>query len=511
MIRKSEDSVRNAGIARSVAAGTIAITVFTLISKFLGFIREIITASLFGTSWRLDAVFIALTPVATVIGIATGGVIAIFFPIYHELKMKDSEKAKHYAGDLLRLYSFIFILIGIVFFTFPDAIIRFFAPGFSKEVLLYAARKLKYLSILPIINGSQALLGALLRAERYFFQYGVAQSIFNVIAIPVIYFGAPYFSEASYILATILGNVFVVFLCFKYARRFISFRGKFLLPKTVETFKYAFPFMLSTSLSSINIVVDKMFVSTLPAGRVSSLQYSTTLLGIISTVVSIFVMTSYTELSEKIAQGDFKRAKERMRKTVVTSLNIAIPLTAWIIVMAQYLIGLVFQRGSFTKESTNLVSAALLGYSALIILRPISTVSSNFLTSSKKVKWIFYVVPISVITNALFDWILIKPFSHAGVAASTSLVLFIGTIIRLNIVKHYGVKFLPLGRILRQLIFTIAISAAVYFSKNLLNSVAWLVVGNITFLTLFIIMAQDEIRTSISKLKTFLIGRINRK
>lgn len=77
--------------------------------------------------------------------------------------------------------------------------------------------------------------------------------------------------------------------------------------------------MFSSSLSTINIVVDKMFVSTLPSGRVSSLQYSTTLLGIISTVVSIFAMTSFTELSEKVAAKDIEGARERMKKTVKSS------------------------------------------------------------------------------------------------------------------------------------------------------------------------------------------------
>lgn len=504
MTNKSKDFMTNRKIAQSVAAGTIVITFLTLISKSLGFVREIIIANLFGTSWRLDAVFIALTPVTTTIGIATGGIIAIFFPIYHGLKLKDPERTKIYAGSLLKLYSIIFISLGVVFLIFPDIIIKLFAPGFSDEVLHYAARKLRYLSILPLINGSQALLGALLRAERYFFQYGIAQLIFNFVAIPVIYFGAAYLSEASYVLAMILGNFLVVLLYLRYARKFASFRGKFILPETAQTFKYALPFMLSASLSTINIVVDKMFVSMLPAGRVSSLQYSTTLLGIISTVVSIFAMTSYTELSEKVAAMDLKGAQERMRKTVTSSLNIAIPLTAWVVVMAEYLIRIIFQRGAFSEESTMLVSAALLGYSALLILRPISTVSSNFLTSSKKVKWVFYVVPVSITANAFFDWILIKPFSHAGVAASTSLVLFISTVIRINIVKHFGVKFLPLSKVMKQIGVAISVAIMVFFLKNVLGPITWVLIGNTAFLALFVFMARDELRTSFSKIKAFL-------
>lgn len=489
--------------AQSVAAGTIVIALFTLFSKALGFAREILIANLFGTSWRLDAVFIAITPVTVVTGIATGGITAIFFPIYHELKIKDSEKASRYAGSLLKLYSLVFILLGVVFYLFPDEIVKLFAPGFSGDVLSYAARKLKYLSILPFINGMQALLGALLRAERCFFQYGLAQLIFNFIAIPVIYLGAPFFSEASYVLATIFGNLFVLILYFGFSRRFFSFKGEIFLKETSQTFRLALPFMFSSSLSTINIVVDKMFVSTLPSGRVSSLQYSTTLLGIISTVVSIFAMTSFTELSEKVAAKDIEGARERMKKTVKSSLNIAIPLTVWTVVMAEYLIRFVFQHGAFSAESTNLVSAALIGYSAMLVIRPISTVSSNFLTTIKKVKWIFYVVPISITANALFDWILIKPFSHAGVAASTSIVLLINTFIKVKIVKHYGMEFVPVARILKQIAIAASVGLAIYFLRNIVGSIEWLIIGNIVFLSLFIVMAHDELRAVANKLKSF--------
>lgn len=118
-------------------------------------------------------------------------------------------------------------------------------------------------------------------------------------------------------------------------------------------------------------------------------------------------------------------------------------------------------------------------------------------------KWIFYVVPISITANALFDWILIKSFSHAGVAASTSIVLLINTFIKVKIIKHYGMEFVPVARILKQIAIAASVGLAIYFLRNIVGSIEWLIIGNIVFLSLFIVMAHDELRAVANKLNAF--------
>lgn len=92
----------------SVAAGTIAILTFSIISKGMGFFREMLVAGLFGTSANLDAVFVAMTPATTLSGIIAGALAAIFVPVYHSIRNEDTERSKRYAGAVLISGSLVF-------------------------------------------------------------------------------------------------------------------------------------------------------------------------------------------------------------------------------------------------------------------------------------------------------------------------------------------------------------------------------------------------------------------
>ncbi|MDD4826735.1 MAG: lipid II flippase MurJ, partial [Mesotoga sp.] len=369
----------------SVAAGTIAILTFSILSKGMGFFREMLVAGLFGTSANLDAVFVAMTPATTLSGIIAGALAAIFVPVYHSIRKEDPERSRRYAGAVLISGSLVFLTMGVVFLLIPELVIKLFAPGFSDEVVAYAARKLRYLSIYPLIGGIESILGAILKSNRRFIQYGISQLFFNVIAIPVIFFTAPFLSEASYILAWILGNAITVLAYLLQSRELFTLRiGRG--TSIVETLYLSLPLIFSGSLGVINNMVDKAFVSLLPPGRVASLQYAHTLLGLITFTISAFQMTAYTELSELIVADDKDRVKERLRKTVTTSLNISLPLAAWIIMMAEPLVRIIYQRGEFDSNSTSLVSMALIGYGALIVLSPISHTCSSYFTARKRLK-----------------------------------------------------------------------------------------------------------------------------
>jgi len=440
----------------SVAAGTIAILTFSILSKGMGFFREMLVAGLFGTSANLDAVFVAMTPATTLSGIIAGALAAIFVPVYHSIRKENPERSKRYAGAVLISGSLVFLTMGVVFLLIPELVIKLFAPGFSDEVVAYAARKLRYLSIYPLIGGIESILGAILKSNRRFIQYGISQLFFNVVAIPVIFFTAPFLSEASYILAWILGNAITVLAYLLQSRELFTLkigRGT----SIVETLYLSLPLIFSGSLGVINNMVDKAFVSLLPPGRVASLQYAHTLLGLITFTISAFQMTAYTELSELVVADDKNRVKERLRKTVTTSLNISLPLAAWIIMMAEPLVKVIYQRGEFDSNSTSLVSMALIGYGALIVLSPISHTCSSYFTARKRLKAITMVSVFSIFLNAFFDWLMLEPFGHAGIAASTSIVVLNATIIYVLLIRREGLNFMPYKRILKLVGFSVAV------------------------------------------------------
>lgn len=491
-------------VKQSVAAGAFYIAVFTFISKILGFFREILIADLFGTSWRLDAVIIALNPAILIANVISGAIITIFIPKYIKLKNETPLAAGLYAGNILKTSGFIYVLFGLLLFSFPELIIRIFAPGFSEEVLIYASRKLRYLSLLPLINGTQALVGGILRAERRFFQFAFAQLIFNIFAIPIIFFAAPYFNEASYILAWLVGNLFVDLIMFFFARNYIAFSFRIVDKRSMETLKLALPLFFSGSLVTINGIVDKAFVSLLPAGRVSAMQYANVLLGIISAVlINSFITTSYTELSEFITQKKTEEIRLRLKKTALGVMNISVPVVIWFVVMGEPLIKLIYQHGSFTPESSELVAIALIGYSALIIALPLQNIVWGYFSASGKVKIAAYLGILSIGLNVFFDWIFLKPFGHGGIAASTSMVTLINTAILIWLAKKDGIRFIPWKRIFLLSVFSSLIIFFTFILKYSIPYFFYLLIGNLFFLTFSLWSVQDLLRYFIRKFRLY--------
>ncbi len=487
---------------QSVAAGTIYISIFMLVSKALGLVRNIITASLFGTSWRLDAVFISMKPASLAVSLFAGAMASALVPIYIDKRLHDEERAKELAWNLVFWTAVIYALISIIFFAFPLQIVKLFAPGFSSEILMYAARKLKYVAILMVIMAIQSVLGSLMRSARKFFQYGFSMIFYNIVAIPVLVMTADNFGEAAYILSTITGQFVVVLVMI------ILFYRHFKITKpsismVSEVLKKSSFLMTSSAISLINPIIDNAFASMLPSGRISSLNYAFALLKQLQTFIGIFVANSFTELAEHTSKNKTDLAKERMRKTAESSLKVILPLTLWLVAMPNFFIGLLLERGNFTAQSTGLVSAAIIGYSFLAIVAPISASINQYLIATNRLKIILYVSTLSVFFNAFFDWILMKPLAHAGIALSSSLVALIATSVTYTYVRKSLGEFMPWGVFTKRVVIGTILTLFVWK----LHGFDKIAIGSALFAVFFLWSARDEIGTVIKK----SLGRIKRR
>ncbi len=465
-----------------------------------------LTAALFGTSWRMDGIAIALEPLNIMVSLLSGASARILIPMYIEMRKKSRRESGEFAWNVLMFMGFLYALLGLVLLTLPRQIVALFAPGFPEEVVLYTARKMRYLAFFPMIMAFQNVLISILRAERRFREIAVSGAVFNLFAIPVIYYFAPMLSEASYVFGWMIGTLAVVSFMLFFSRDILKVSFKPFDKSVLKLFRKTLPLSVGGSLGLINRVVDKAFVSLLPSGRVASLKYSQVLIGFMSSITGYFTQASYTELSEKVVNGDLEGTERRMRRTIESSLNITVPSTLWIITAAEYVVRFVYERGAFTTSSTNLVSAALIGYSFLVIVSPISMVTSDYLVLKERFRFLLVLGTMNVGMNALLDWVFLVPFQHAGVALSTSLVSFFATCVKGYEISKYGVKFMPWRRLLFLISINVPAAMAMYFMEGLYK----LVLGNAIFALAFYLSAGSEIRVALSKIRSFVKRRLKR-
>jgi putative peptidoglycan lipid II flippase len=492
---------------QNVATGTISILIFTIISKALGFIREMVVAANFGTSWRLDALIVAMDPATTLGGIVTGAIASMMVPIYiGEKRKKDPEKITAYTTQILFISSLLLIGFGVLFSIFPELFVRIFAPKFSGEEFEYAVRKMRIIGFLPFIQGFHSLATSLLNAEKKYMLASMIQLVFNIVTIPSIIIFAPFFSEASYLFAFIIGTLGVDLALLYVLRKKINLKlitESFRNPAIRETIILALPLLLSGSLGIINGIVDKAFASSLDSGSISALRYAQTIRAMISSLIIGSLMTTvFTELSETSVNKNKIALENRLKKTSNDLLNFMVPLTFWMILMARNLIRLLYERGEFTSESTNMVTLAFIGYSMTLIISPVSNLLMKVFTSHRKTKIPLLITTISIILNFVFNSLLIKRFGILGLTLSTSFVSLVNLIV-LNIIQKrtFDITFLKKRETVIILSSSIAVFTIFFLLKSHLNTVIWLILANSGFLVLFIYLNRKILFRIMTKIK----------
>ena len=411
---------------QTIAAGAVWITTFALGSKVLGFIRQIITSALFGTSRGFDAVIIAQQPAGFVSTIISSSFAAIAIPMYLEEKAKNGDKsAKRFARSLLGFISVFLLVFGVILFLFPDLFINVFAPGFPKKTFFLATKYLRIFSILPFFTGLTNIFGTFLRAERMFFQYSLASFTFNLITIPVLLLLASKMGAASYAVAWTAGTASMAFVAYLFGKK-IWTAFPFARPFTHQMMKalyLAAPLFLSITVGTINSIVDKAFAAYLPVGSVSALTYSFSIVGMISGLASSGLITSsFTSVSESTAIMDDEALERKTRILNETVIKMLSPIAAFTIVASSWIVEIIYQRGAFNTNSTAITSSALIGYSIMILTIPLNGILSNvYMAKKHTLRLALFSIPF-ILLNAGMDWWLMRSFKQAGIAASSSVV-----------------------------------------------------------------------------------------
>jgi len=492
---------------QSIATGTVSIMIFTIISKAMGFVREMVLAANFGTSWRLDALIVAMDPATKIGGIVSGAIASMMVPIYiGEQRKKEPERIKTYTTQILFISSLLLIGFGVLFSIFPELFVRIFAPKFNIEEFEYAVRKMRIIGFLPFIQGFHSLATSLLNAEKKYMLASVIQLVFNIVTIPSIIIFAPFFSEASYLFAFIIGTVMVDLALLYVLRKKIDLKkitASFQNPAIKETIFLALPLLLSGSLGIINGIVDKAFASSLDSGSISALRYAQTIRAMISSLIIGSLMTTvFTELSEISEKKDKMALQNRLKKTSNDLLNFMVPLTFWMILMARPLIRLLYERGEFTADSTSMVTLAFIGYSMTLIIAPVSNLLMKVFTSHKKTKIPLLITIISIILNFTFNALLIERYGILGLTLSTSFVSFVNLIV-LNIIqkKIFAISFLRKRETLIIFISSIVIFLIGYLLKNQIPEKGWLFLSNGLFLILFIMLNKTILMRILTRIK----------
>ena len=384
---------------------------YTIISRLLGYLRDILIAIFLGTSFIADAFFVAFRIPNTFRRLfAEGTFNAGFVPSYTSQLNKSKLKSNKFANDI-----FNFLLVGLFFLIliiqlFMPTFVGLIAPGFvdeTEKIELAITLTRITLPFLLFVSLS-SFFSAILNSHNKFAAASAAPIILNIVLIVVLLFAQILGDRLAYYLSfgvSIAGFLQLIFL-YKLVSKFFKadLNINFKYSKEVKFFfKKLLPSIFSSGVTQINILVGTIIAS-FQASAVSYLYYADRIYQINLAIAGIAIgVVILPQLSKYIDLNNKKKILMIQNKALELSMFLSLPAFVALFIGSEEIISALFGYGSFSEMAVINSGKALyffgLGLPAFAMIK----VFSSFFFANHDTKTPFYISVISVFLNIVIS------------------------------------------------------------------------------------------------------------
>src|SRR5665648_105564 len=332
---------------RTAAQTAVLMAILTLISKVFGFVREMVMANFFGTTYITDAYVMAFAIPMIIFGGVFGSIATAYMPLFSRITENDGEKAgSKFTSEVINLLLVVSIIAAIVGIAFSDQIVSIFASGFSGETARLTSFFTKVTFCYVLFTSIANILEAYLQYKGIFLVQIVLGYVQNIIVIGVIIisaFTSHYYLAFGFLLAHSTRAIILVFIAKK--RKF-KYSPVLKMDETVKRIVIiALPVFIASGIGQINTFVDKTLASGLPEGSVAALNYGMILVGVI-TGLTITILTTilYPKLNQANSLQDFDRFSDIIGTGMTLVAIVAIPCSLGGMVNVGKLFKIIYDR-----------------------------------------------------------------------------------------------------------------------------------------------------------------------
>ncbi len=417
---------------------------YTIISRLLGYLRDILIAVFLGTSIVADAFFVAFRIPNTFRRLfAEGTFNAAFVPSYTSELSKGKIKSNKFANEIFNLLFIGLLILVLLIEIFMPVFVSLIAPGFvgdTKKIELAINLTRITLPFLMFVSLA-SFFSAILNSHNKFAAASAAPIILNLILIGILFFGKILNDELVYYLSygvSIAGFLQIVFL-YKFVNKFysISFNFNFKITKPIKIFfKKLLPSIFSSGVTQINILVGTIIAS-FQASAVSYLYYADRIYQINLAIAGIAIgVVILPQLSKFVHQRKKSKILLIQNKALELSMFLSLPATAALLIGSKEIVSALFGYGSFNEEAVNNSANALyyfgLGLPAFALIK----VFSSFFFANQDTKTPFYISLISVILNIIISVYFFKYIGFIIIPIATSISSWFNSIVLFIFLKN---------------------------------------------------------------------------
>ncbi len=424
---------------------------WTMLSRVLGFVRDILIARVLGAGPLADAFFVAFKlPNFFRRMFAEGTLTVALVPVLSDQRQQGEEQAHQFLNALATILLMAVTLFAVLGMLLMPWLLYLFAPGFADEpdrwvmTLALARLMFPYLAMISLA----ALSWAVLNTYKHFAVPAASPALLNVAIIIAALFLAPSFDNPATALAigVLAGGFLQLAIQFPALKRVgwvprISFDFK--QPAITETLYLFGPALLAIAAVQINILVGTILATLLETGAVSYLYYADRIVQLPLALFGIAMSTALLPtLSSHLSKGNQGAAGEDLRAGLAWLTWLTLPAVVGAFYLAEPIVVTLFERGAFIHTDSIATAQTLQAYAVGLIAFCWVRLFASACYAQKDAKAPMRYAAISVAVNIILAVILMQFWAYVGLALATSIAAFVNVVmLYMRLCKTYGSLF----------------------------------------------------------------------
>lgn len=488
------------------------VIIATFIGQLLNFFTDVFIANAFGTSWKADSYFLSLLIPTIISDLFIVLISSVFIPLFIGCEKRGDEKS--FFSTVTNLTIILTVcLCGVIFFATP-VFINFIAHGFSSQARELTITLTRFFIFLIVIKPIIAILSNLLNSYNYFTVPALEKVLTFTGVIFSILFLKGLLDIYSLVFGFFIGTVgFLLILSLWVKRCGVNYSASIYLshPALKEMMVLISPIILASLFNYLNIFIERSIAASFSEGSIASLNYAFRVLNVpVNALILPALTVILPKLSKYAVEGDMIGIEKDTLRGMKFVSFIMIPIIAIMIVVRIPLIKVLFERGEFTAQSTEITANALLFYASGFFGISIVALLSRVFHAFKDMKMLNLIGIVMIVLNIFLIVILSKKLGFIGIPLTFSITSLIHMVTIIAVLEKRRMirltsRFLN-GAVKHLLSTGIMILICLYLSPPLIliyQLILTVLLGISVYIFISVALKVDEIEFIIDKAKVF--------
>lgn len=424
-------------IARAVGVITVAM----ILSRLLGYVRDVLLYAQFGQNRVTDIYNAAFSIPDFIYMILVGGALSsAFIPVFGGyLARGEEDEGWRVASSLLNLVVMLMVTAISVGMIFTPQLVHLLVPGFDPGEIGMTAYLTRIMFFQTFFMGLGGVTVGILNSYKHFTSPALGSVFYNLSVVVIGGLFGPRLGVVAFAIGVVVGAImnFVIQLppLLRLGLRYspvLDLRH----PGIRQIGALVFPVLIGLSVSQFNLFVSQNLASNLPSGQLAALRTAQRIMQLPLGIFAVAIGTAiFPTLTEQAARQDWSEFRRTLSLGIRSTNFLTIPCVAGLLAVGLPAIRLFFQIGKFTPESTLATAVALFYYSFGIVGYSGALVLTRVYYALKDTRTPVLVGIGTVFLNIVLNIWLVRPMGHSGLALAYSLVGIINMLVLLTLLR----------------------------------------------------------------------------